>query len=48
MWIRNGVKWYEAELIEKIKEICSDKLTQKFDIPEVTKKILTLIQEAEK
>ena len=48
MWVRDNKVWYEGELIEKIKEICSDELIQKFDIPEVTKKILTLIQENEK
>ena len=44
----NTVKWYEAELIEKIKAECKDKLTQNFDVTGVTKRILDLIQENEK
>lgn len=43
----NAVKWYEAELIEKIKAECQDKLTQNFDVTGVTKRILDLIQEFE-
>ena len=38
----NTVKWYEAELIEKIKEICLRRPYQALD------KILELIQENEK
>lgn len=43
----NTVKWYEAELIEKIKAECKDEITQKFDVTGVTKRILRLIQENE-
>lgn len=44
----NTVKWYEAELVEKIKTECQDKLTQNFDVTGVTKRILDLIQENER
>ena len=43
----NIVKWYEAELIDKIKAECQDKLTQNFDVTDVTKRILSIIQEYE-
>ena len=39
--------WYEAELIEKIKAECQDKLTQNYDVTGVTKRILDLIKEFE-
>ena len=47
---KNGKEqiWYEAELIEKIKTECQDKLTQNFDVTGVTKRILDLIEENEK
>ena len=48
MWVRDNKVWYEAELIEKIKAECEDKLTQKFDVTGITKRILDLIQEFEK
>jgi len=44
----NTVKWYESELIEKIKAECLDELTQNYDVTGVTKRILDLIQENEK
>lgn len=44
----NTVKWYEAELIEKIKAECKDKLTQNYDVTGVTQRILDLIQENER
>ena len=44
----NSTIWYEAELIEKIKKECSNKLTQEYDITDVTKRILDLIQEYER
>ena len=51
MWRVNKIGkeqvWYEAELIEKIKAECQDKLTQNFDVTGVTKRILHLIQEYE-
>ena len=44
-----GVKyWYEGELIERIKAECNDKLTQAYDVTDVTKRILKIIQEYEK
>lgn len=48
MWVRDNKVWYEAELIEKITAECQDKLTQKFDVTGVTKRILDLIEENEK
>ena len=53
MWVTTDykgkpVKLYEAELIEKIKAECQDKLTQNYDVTGVTKRILDLIQENEK
>lgn len=44
----NTVKWYEAELIDAIKAECSDKLTQSYDITDVTKRVLNLIEQYEK
>lgn len=43
----NTVKWYEENLIERIKAECQDKLTQNFDVTGVTQRILDLIQENE-
>ena len=48
MWVRDNKVWYEESLINKIKAECQDKLTQKFDVTGVTKRILDLIQENEK
>ena len=54
MWrVRNEstgkeVLYYEAELIDAIKAECSDKLTQSYDITDVTKRILNLINRYEK
>ena len=44
----NTVKWYEESLINKIKAECEDELTRKFDVTDVTQRILDLIQENEK
>lgn len=43
MWVRDNKVWYEAELIEKIKEIC-----QMYKRYYVAQEILELIQENEK
>ena len=53
MWIKkdihgNTVKWYESELIERIKSECSDKLTQNYDISGITQRVLDLINSYEK
>ena len=51
MWRVNNYQgeqiWYEVELIEKIKAQCNDKLTQSYDITDVTKRILQLIKSYE-
>lgn len=60
MWVRDNKVWYEAELIEKIKEICKNTCSfhhcdcrgcyecKHIDEQDAIKIILELIQENEK